>query len=250
MYRGLPEVSHSGVTAGYRAFLARYPDQGLSVAVLCNAGNAEAPSLAREVAAIYLGGALLAPTAPSPVPIEAAVLGRWTGLYRNVRTGEPLRVAVKDGALQAERRGALVPLSDSLFTLGDGTVRVQFRGQDVGRSFEVIGADGDITRFAIAAEVKPTAAELARYAGTYVSDEAEVTYVVRVQNDSLVLARRPDVRMPLTPAYRDAFTAPGIPLFLFRRDATGRVTGLSLGLGRVRDLRFRRVTSDASAAGS
>jgi CubicO group peptidase (beta-lactamase class C family) len=35
-YRGLPEVSHTGSTAGYRAFLARYPEQRVGVAVLCN----------------------------------------------------------------------------------------------------------------------------------------------------------------------------------------------------------------------
>ena len=41
-YRGVPEVSHSGATAGYRAFLTRFPAQAVSVAVLCNDGNAEA----------------------------------------------------------------------------------------------------------------------------------------------------------------------------------------------------------------
>ena len=33
-WRGVPVVSHGGATAGYRAFLARYPDQRLDVAVV------------------------------------------------------------------------------------------------------------------------------------------------------------------------------------------------------------------------
>src|SRR6188508_1390112 len=33
---GLREVYHSGSTAGYSAFLTRFPDQKLSIAVLCN----------------------------------------------------------------------------------------------------------------------------------------------------------------------------------------------------------------------
>jgi CubicO group peptidase (beta-lactamase class C family) len=37
-YDGVREVSHSGSTAGYRTFLARYPDQHVSVSVWC--GNA------------------------------------------------------------------------------------------------------------------------------------------------------------------------------------------------------------------
>src|SRR5262249_14333443 len=61
-YRGVSEVGHSGSTAGYRAFLVRYPDQHVSVAVLCNAGNANATQYAHAVADAYLGDAL----APAP----------------------------------------------------------------------------------------------------------------------------------------------------------------------------------------
>jgi CubicO group peptidase (beta-lactamase class C family) len=64
-YRGVREISHSGSTAGYRAFLTRYPDQRVSVAVLCNAGNANPTQYAHAVADAYLGSAL-SPAAPPP----------------------------------------------------------------------------------------------------------------------------------------------------------------------------------------
>lgn len=241
MYRGVPEVSHSGGTAGYRSFLTRYPDQGLSVAVLCNAGNAKAWISARKVAEVYLGSALAPVTAPSPAAVDAAALARWAGLYRDVPTGEPLRIAMKDGALHAEDEGALVPVSDSLFLRGEGGDRLQFRGTDVARSFDLIDRDGFKVHYAIATEVKPTAAELAKYEGTYTSEEAEATYVLRVESGVLVATRRPGVRFTLAPAYHDAFTNAELPLVRFRRDARGQVVALSLGLGRVRDLRFERV---------
>jgi CubicO group peptidase (beta-lactamase class C family) len=238
-YRNLAEVSHSGSTAGYRAFLTRFPEQALSVAVLCNDGNAEASALAHGVAAALLGDALAPAATPSPAAVTAAVLERWAGLYRNVRTSEPMRVTVDGVGLKAEGPGALVPQSESLFAIGDGAVRVQFRGDGVGRSFDVIGADGDVTHYAVAAPVTPTAADLARYEGTYVSDEAEITYTIRVENGALFALRRPDARFALAPSYKDAFTNAQLPLVLFRRDPkTGQVSGLSLGLGRVRDLRF------------
>jgi CubicO group peptidase (beta-lactamase class C family) len=246
--RGVPEVSHSGSTAGYRAFLARYPQQTLSVALLCNAAEADAPALAHGVAEVFLGPALPPAVAVSPAAVDAATLARWAGLYRNVRTGEPLRVAVENGGLRAGRRGLLVPLSESLFAIGDGTVRVQFKGEGVGRFFDVIDGDGDVVHHAIAAEVAPTAAELSRYEGTYESDEAEVTYGVRVENGALVATRRPDVRMTLTPAYRDAFTTADLPLVAFRRDARGQVIAMSLSIGSLRDLRLRRVPARAAAA--
>jgi CubicO group peptidase (beta-lactamase class C family) len=68
-WRGIPEVSHSGSTGGYRAFLARYPRQHLAVAVLCNAAQANATALAHEVADAYLGdapGAAVATRVASP----------------------------------------------------------------------------------------------------------------------------------------------------------------------------------------
>jgi hypothetical protein len=64
-YKGLDEISHSGTTAGYNAWLGRYPRQGLSVAVLCNSSAANGTQLGHAVADIYLGDAveLVAPPA-------------------------------------------------------------------------------------------------------------------------------------------------------------------------------------------
>ncbi len=57
-FAGVPEVGHSGLTAGYRAYLARFPKQHVSVAVLCNVSSGDADGSAHAVAALYLGNAL------------------------------------------------------------------------------------------------------------------------------------------------------------------------------------------------
>ena len=44
----------------------------------------------------------------------------------------------------------------------------------------------------------------------------------------------------LAPIYRDAFRMGG-NIVRFHRDGTGRISSLSLGLGRVYDMRFGRV---------
>jgi CubicO group peptidase (beta-lactamase class C family) len=80
-YRGLPEISHSGSTAGYRAFLTRFPDPRVSVAVLCNAGSANATQFAHAVSDIYLGDRI-DEGAPRP-PAIAETRGPTAGLERD-----------------------------------------------------------------------------------------------------------------------------------------------------------------------
>lgn len=112
-YRGVREVSHSGATAGYRAFLVRYPDQHLSVAVLCNAANANPTEYARAVAQAYLepsftssapaGGARASqPSAPF-VP-STSDLAAYAGRYASSEAEVELVVAFEQGELLVKRR--------------------------------------------------------------------------------------------------------------------------------------------------
>ena len=57
--RGVTQIDHSGSTAGYLAHLARYPDQHVSVAVLCNVSNADATQRAYDVADVRAFFALI-----------------------------------------------------------------------------------------------------------------------------------------------------------------------------------------------
>ena len=55
--------------------------------------------------------------------------------------------------------------------------------------------------------------------------------------DALMVKRRPDSIVKLTPSYADAFKAPQLGMVIFRRER-GRVTGFSVSQDRVWDLRF------------
>jgi CubicO group peptidase (beta-lactamase class C family) len=65
-HRGLRTVRHGGSLMGYRAELLRYPDQNLSVIVLCNLGSIDPAPLAERVAGVYLGNTM------DPPPADAA----------------------------------------------------------------------------------------------------------------------------------------------------------------------------------
>ncbi len=244
-YQGVPEVSHTGATAGYRAFLARYPAQHLSVAVLCNAGNAN-PNLGQRVADIFLAGQarLAARQAGEPeVALPPEQIAEKAGVYRNLMTNEPMRLVVRDGKLHIADGPELTPLSRTAFRAPNGTVGTfEFGAKGLPAILRLARTSGDTVSFLLEAPWTPTVTELRQYVGEYASNEAETTYGVTLEeNGKLMLRGRYGRTLELVPAYRHAFTtSQGPGLVLFRRDARGRVTTMSFGMGRVRDLHFKR----------
>ena len=82
--------------------------------------------------------------------------------------------------------------------------------------------------------------EFAAYVGRYYSDEAEVTFDVAVDGDTLVIKRRPADVMRLRPSAKDEFRAGGNTV-KFVRSGDGAASELSYRGSRVFDLRFKRV---------
>jgi hypothetical protein len=109
------EISHSGATAGYRAYLVRYPDQRASIAVLCNAANANPTQYAHAVADAYLKASFTAPAAaaagegrtatPGPAFTPASAdTAAYLGRYRSDEADVDLTVALERGELVVQRR--------------------------------------------------------------------------------------------------------------------------------------------------
>ena len=245
-FMNVPEVGHSGSTAGYRAYLARFPKQHVSVAVLCNVSSGDADRYAHETAALYLGNALVAPQrqpAVDPARDDAprqSVLSSRAGLYRNRVTGMPLGVTYKDRQLSLE--GGSAPAN---LLVGDS--ETHFESPATGRKYEfdsrgvrVANPNGTIDLFERVEPATPTVADAAGLTGTYVSDEAETVLEVALDGNALVVKRRPDTLLVLRPVYEDAFSAQGLGLVRFRRDAAGKVVALSVTADRVWDMRFTR----------
>lgn len=257
-YRGQREIAHSGSTGGYSTYLTRFPEHGVSVAVLCNYAGAPATAFARQMAEPLLPG-LAAVSRPDTVPTNPAAAAKLAGVYRSTRTHEPLFVgnvgaAGRGGAGTAPSgvqqggagRGGAAPraLADGNWLIGN--TRALFEVNDDGspRGLRTILADGDTVAYVYAGAGRwsPTSAQLAEFEGAYRSDEVGATYVARVQDGRLVLTLRAAVRRTLTPVYADAFAADGgMGTVWFTRDAQGRIDAMHTGAARVWDLRFRRL---------
>jgi CubicO group peptidase (beta-lactamase class C family) len=234
-YKGLKQVSHSGSTAGYRAFLTRFPDQHVSVAVLCNVSTGLAEQYAHQAADLYLAPSLKTRVAPKPAAVTAAELQSREGLYRDTATGEAVSIAVEKNTLRFQN-AATQPVSANRFALSNQ------RNLEFEPSGRVMMSYNNGTKrtYERVEPATPTSQQLNAFVGAYSSDEAEVTMIVAMRNGNLVITRRPSTTFQLKPLYVDAFTAGALGTILFHRDGSGAVTEFSVVQDRVWDLRFRK----------
>lgn len=248
--RGLRVVSHGGAWGGFRAHFLRFPDQRFAFATFCNFTTAGPDSLARKVAAIYLGDRMQPDTvaawadalAAAPrVDLPAAELRRLAGVWRNVERGEVRRTRMRGDTLVSDGQTPepYVPLGGNRFRTDRGT-EVRFEGEGPAPTRMVVRTGGGSVTFTRADTVALDAATLAEYAGDYRSEEVETTHTWRVEKGQLVVYagyRRLGV---LEPSYRDGFTRGGSVIDMVR-DGRGRIIGYLVESGRVRHLRFTRL---------
>jgi CubicO group peptidase (beta-lactamase class C family) len=242
-YRGTPEWQHSGSTAGYSTFLARYPRAGLSIAVMCNAAGAPATSYVRQLA-----DALIPDLAPRPTfdttTADPARIARYAGVYFSNRSHDVTELAVDRGQLRAVGGAPLRALRDGDFLMGAAS-RLQFvTGADgTPTGARVISPDADTVQwsYAAAARPKPTEAQLQAFVGAWHQPETDATWTATLENGALVMTLRPGVRVTLVPAFPDGFEAGSYGTIWFTRDKKGAVTAMHLGADRVWDLVFNRV---------
>ena len=131
---GVTNIYHSGSTAGYRAHLNRFPQQHLSVAVLCNGSDGDATRSANDVSRLYLGrsrpaivgGTVAGITAAKPEAPAPATLTDYAGDYWSDEAETRLTALIDRGRLVLRRRpGTLIeldPVSKDVFRGSIGTV--------------------------------------------------------------------------------------------------------------------------------
>lgn len=154
-HRGLKTISHGGSDAGFRSHFLRYPEQGLSVAVLCNFPSSNPGDRARQVAEVYLGdqmeaaageGAGRSDEPPAEMAIPEDELAAFAGLYRYRGTDRAVRLRMSEGKLLwgEGRPRRLVPVGDGRFWRANDGVLVAIERASAGDAAVVtVPADSD-----------------------------------------------------------------------------------------------------------
>ena len=272
VYRGHPTVGHGGADAGYRAEFLRFPDQRLSVAVLCNVPSSNPDRLVRAVADIYLeptdpgeGEARPAPGvppaatddarvgasalgAPPPTAVEAAAaLEGLTGFYRRAESDTPLHLVVRDGALailSGGSAGTLVPIGTDRFKLAGSSTVGTFDRSGTAATLRLNGPVGGT--FVQHPGWRPSPEELTPFAGTYYSRELATHYSLSVNESRLAVWHRKLGTLTLTPTYPGGFFTSGFYL-AFTEDEDGAIDGFTMSTARAWKVRFDRLVSRVSS---
>jgi CubicO group peptidase (beta-lactamase class C family) len=131
-YRGVRTVSHGGAFVGFRAAIARFPDQGVGVATLCNRSDADPSTLSLRVADLVLAE-ILDPLPPSAIAdASAREDADLRGALEPVRDPAPFLGTFYNPELDV----------DYVFYAGEpgGVLRLRF-GPEFDRVVETVGSD-------------------------------------------------------------------------------------------------------------
>lgn len=237
MVNGHPEISHSGATAGYRAWLAYYPTTKLSVVLLSNDASFNPVGTGRSIAEIFLGKEPI-PQAKTPefISLSESDAKAWEGFYRNTKISEPrsaLRLAYANGTITINESPVKAIHQDTLYYNGRKLVRTADAVQLVRQQ--------DVTTYKRAAPPVIDAQSIQHYSGVYHSSDADVSLTIGIKDGSLIVNRKPGDSFLLNPVFRDGFQSEENDLYEFKRDKKGKITGFDISLPRANRIPFKRI---------
>jgi len=248
--RGGKFVWHTGSANAFKALTSFYPEQDLSIGIMCNSGDGPpgTTALARRIFDVFVPASVGADAA-APAPAASApgidVTGK-AGLFFNESTEEPLRLITNSGRLGIATGGPLVAVTSDRFRAPRGNL--PFMSQDEFElnflspdRFELTSMEGKVTRYRRARPYTPDASALQAFAGRYESDELMAAFHVAPGTDALMI-RINDMTgqgAPFRPVDPDTYQNGNVTM-RFRRDAAGKVIALELNNPVFRKVTFIR----------
>jgi CubicO group peptidase (beta-lactamase class C family) len=162
-------VAHGGNSAAYRAAIAHYPDQRLTIATFCNNGALAPQALALRVAELYLPPVPTPPTTapqtstaaqPAPAPPAPSIdeLRAYTGSYYSTELEAPYDVTLVNGALRLTSRAMNVelrPASKDRFTWSSWTIQFERSGSGAVEGYTLSGTRAIGLQFARLSTIRP-----------------------------------------------------------------------------------------------
>ena len=237
---GFDEIGHSGATAGYRGWLAYYPQKKLSVAILSNDGSFSPTGVGAQIAQLFLGKPIQA-RQPLQVNVAAESLKRFQGTYRSIRHFDAITFEYANGQIRSTNHNTekdkdfIVIHPDTLYLDGQRWIYISPN--------RMMALDGtDTLTYARVFPPDSQAPRLKSLEGIYVSEEAAAEFQIDVIGNQLQVRQKPSKPFPLKPSFRDGFYSDNGQLFEFIRNTKGIVTSLLVSQSRAEKVPFTKIS--------
>jgi CubicO group peptidase (beta-lactamase class C family) len=233
-FNGFREISHSGATAGYRAWLAYYPDKIITIAILSNDANGNVVGIGKKIAEILLGKPSVKSQQPQTVSVSEPDLKKFTGSYRSIRNFDLFTITYSDNKLLLNGQ-LLTPLHrDTVLRTGQKLAYVK-----PGRILAISGQD--TASYRKVNSMDTTVRNVQGFTGTYFSKEADTEFTITTKNSEVWINRKPDTAYKLESLYYDGYSGDEFDLLEFKRDKKGKVTGFEISMSRAERIPFEKV---------
>ncbi|MCW5516642.1 serine hydrolase domain-containing protein [Muriicola sp. Z0-33] len=255
-YKGLNQIQHGGADAGYRSYLARFPDQDFAVSVFSNSADFNSGRIAHKVVDIFLEEALVeepeeevteTEAQAESISVAADILDSYVGDFE-LQPGFIIGVILKEGELIAQATGqpevALAPISETEFDVVGVEAKLEFipNGGDKVKAIKLY-QNGQIMEAPRLKAFDKNAVVLKEFEGSYHSEELSTTYHFKVVDEKLMVQHSRHSDFAVNPLKEDTFggNAWFFGQVAFQRDENNKIVGCKVSSGRVRDLVFSKV---------
>jgi CubicO group peptidase (beta-lactamase class C family) len=240
---GRKVVQHGGGIDGFNTFLAYYPDNKLTVAVLANVNGETPTQIATKLADLAFGGAVQLTSERKEISLPVATLSKYVGTYE-VAPGVNMLMRLDGDHLTTQLPGQpqfpVFPESETKFFLKVVDAQVEFFTDASGAVTHAVmyqnGRERKVPRISatVPAQRKETtlpAATLARYVGSY-QMKPEVELTVTLDGSQLKAQLTGQPAYPIFAETETLFFYKVVDATLeFQRDASGAVTAVRLRQG-------------------
>ena len=251
---GRKVIQHGGGIDGFNTFLAYYPDDRLTVAVLANINGQTPNQIAAKLADLAYGVAVQLTSERKEITLPVATLSKYVGTYE-LQPGVDMMIRLDGDHLTTQLTGQqqfpIFAESETRFFLKVVDAQLEFVKDAAGAVTHAVmyqnGRNREVRRTSttVAAppehkEIAVPAATLARYVGTY-QMQPNVEMSITLEGNQLMAQLTGQQKFPVFAETETLFFFKIVEATLeFQKDADGAVTGLRLRQGPINTLAPRK----------
>jgi len=256
-YKGIKRYAHGGADIAHRAMLIYFPEINSGVITLSNNASFSG-GISNDIVDLFFNDHFVLEEEAEEevgeeseeeenVELDEETLQNYVGKYKAESIGMVIEYKLEEGALVAYPTGQsalpLEPNSNNSFTYTGIEATVVFNTDDEGKSTGAIhtqgGTDYDLT---LLPPFDPSLSEMEMYTGTYLSEELETFYTIRVKDSAMIAEHRNLKDIKLSPTEEDTFS--GDVYFIgemaFKRNSSGEVEAFTVSNGRTKGIYFEK----------